>query len=211
MRLLFLCLCALPAIGGEYAILSNGFRVYADRHEKRGDIIRLETRAGVTELPADSIQGFEVEESMPPVPKPAVPEPAHTAAAPVGKSPQELVEAAAHKAGLPPAIVHAIAKAESGYRQDAVSRKGAIGVMQLMPETAKELQADPHDLAQNVEAGAMYLRDLLVRYEGDPAKAVAAYNAGPGAVDKYGDVPPYRETRSYVSRVLNSYKQMGGE
>jgi soluble lytic murein transglycosylase-like protein len=211
MRHLLLYLCALPAMGGEYAILSNGFRVYADRHERRGDTIRLETSSGVTELPADAIVAFEVEEYAPPAANPASPETAQAAAAQVGKSPQQLVEAAALKAGLPPAIVHAVAKAESGYRQDAVSRKGAIGVMQLMPETARDLKVDPHDTAQNVEAGTMYLRDLLVKYDGDPAKAVAAYNAGPGAVDKYGDVPPYAETRSYVNRVLSNYKKMGGE
>lgn len=212
MRFLALCLCALPAAAGEYAILSNGFRMYADRHEQRGDMVRLETSAGVTELPADAIKGFEVEEYVAPPPKPT--EAARTAAPanpPVQRSPRDLVDEAARKAGLPPAIVHAVAKAESGYRQDAVSRKGAIGVMQLMPQTARELQADPRDTAQNVEAGTRYLRDLLVKYDGDAGKAVAAYNAGPGAVDKYGTVPPYRETRSYVSRVLNAYKRMGGE
>ena len=122
-----------------------------------------------------------------------------------------LGDAAARKAELPPAIVHAVAKAESAYRQDAVSRKGAIGIMQLMPGTAKELQADPHDAQQNAEAGAQYLRDLLVKYNGDVAKALAAYNAGPRAVDQYGNVPPYAETRSYVNRVIENYKKLGGE
>ncbi len=212
MRLLFLCLCALPAIAGEYAILSNGFRVHADRHEKHGDVVRLESSAGITELPADSIVAFETEEYVPPSPaKPVVIEAVLSPQVKPVRSTRELVEAAAHKAELPPAIVHAVARAESGYRQDAISPKGAIGVMQLMPGTAKELQADPNDAEQNTQAGAMYLRGLLVRYNGDVAKALAAYNAGPGAVDKYGTVPPYRETRSYVNRVIDNYKKMGGE
>ncbi len=82
--------------------------------------------------------------------------------------------------------------------------------MQLMPGTAAELNADPHDPKQNAEAGARYLRDLLVKYDGDVQKALAAYNAGPGAVAKYNGVPPYSETRSYVNRVILDYKKRSG-
>jgi soluble lytic murein transglycosylase-like protein len=95
--------------------------------------------------------------------------------------------------------------AESGGRADALSPKGAIGLMQLMPGTAKELGADPFDPAQNVDAGARYLRDLLVKYDGQLWHALAAYNAGPGAVDKYNGVPPYRETVRYVDRIDKAY------
>jgi soluble lytic murein transglycosylase-like protein len=210
MRVLFLCIFALPAMAGEYAVLSNGFRIHADRHEKSGDIIRLESQSGVIEVPARSIASFEQEEYAPPSAEVAAqvspPAPAQRT-----KTPKELVDAAARKAELPSAIVHAVARAESAYRQDAVSPKGAIGIMQLMPGTAKQLQADPNDPQQNAEAGALYLRELLVKYNGDVAKALAAYNAGPGAVDKYGDVPPYRETRSYVNRVIDNYRKLGGE
>lgn len=191
-------------------MLANGFRLHATRHERNGEMIRLETDSGALELPASSISSFEVEDYVPP----ARPAPA-TTDAPVQetrtKSAQELVDEAARKAELPAAIVHAVAKAESGYRQDAVSPKGAIGVMQLMPATAAMLQADPHDAAQNTQAGALYLRDLLIKYNGDVAKALAAYNAGPAAVDRYQGVPPYRETVSYVNRVLSNYKHLGGE
>lgn len=212
MRVLVLCLVALPAFAGEYAILSSGFRVHADHHENDGDRIRLHTAAGVTELPAAAVVGFEQEEYVPPVPKPAVePVKATEAKIPPKKTPRELVEEAAHRAELPPAIVHAVAKAESAYHPDAVSPKGAIGLMQLMPGTAAALHADPRDPEQNADAGAKYLADLLVKYNGDVAKALAAYNAGPGAVQKYGGVPPYRETRSYVNRVIANYKQLGGE
>jgi soluble lytic murein transglycosylase-like protein len=208
MRFLLLCLCALPALAGEYAILSNGFRLRADHHETGGGLVRLYTDKGLTELPESSIAGFEKEEYVPPPPapvsaKPVVSNTAHT--------PQELVDRAANKAGLPPELVHSVAKAESGYNVAAVSRKGAIGLMQLMPGTAAELNADPRNPQQNADAGAKYLADLLVKYGGDVAKAVAAYNAGPGAVDKYNGVPPYPETRSYVNRVIRNYKQLGGE
>jgi len=81
--------------------------------------------------------------------------------------------------------------------------------MQLMPATAKAYGADPHDPSQNVEAGAAYLRELLIKYDGDARRALAAYNAGPGAVDKYNGVPPYAETQTYIERVLRGYKKAG--
>lgn len=212
MRFLLICLCVLPVSAGEYAVLTNGFRLHATRHERKGDFVRIETDSGSLELPASAITAFEVEEYTPPPPAPAAPAATIAAApAPRVKSTQEMVEDAARKAELPAAIVHAVAKTESGYRQDAVSPKGAIGVMQLMPDTAAMLEADPNDPVQNTEAGAKYLRELLIKYNGDVAKALAAYNAGPAAVDRYQGVPPYRETVSYVNRVIGDYKRLGGE
>ena len=93
-------------------------------------------------------------------------------------------------------------------RLDAVSGAGALGLMQLMPETARELGVDPQNPHQNAEGGAQYLRDLLAKYEGSPDQvllALAAYNAGPAAVDRYHGVPPYRETREYILRVLKEW------
>src|SRR6185295_14303946 len=113
--------------------------------------------------------------------------------------------------GLPAKFVHSVVAAESGYKADAVSPKGAIGLMQLMPATAQTFGADPHDQAQNVAAGTAYLRELLIKYNGDPRLALAAYNAGPGAVDRYNGVPPYRETQTYVDRVLRKYKAANGQ
>jgi soluble lytic murein transglycosylase-like protein len=111
---------------------------------------------------------------------------------------------------LPLAFVDSVARVESAFRSDAVSPKGAIGVMQLMPGTAREMDADPNDPAQNIDAGVRLLRDLLVKYDGDVIKALAAYNAGPGAVERYGGVPPYPETQHYVDRVLRTYISNGG-
>ena len=121
--------------------------------------------------------------------------------------PRDLADAAAEKYGLPKSLVRSIMAAESGFRPDAVSKKGAIGPMQLMPMTAKAMGADPTDLRQNVDAGARYLRDLLEKYNYGLYHALAAYNAGPGAVDKYHGVPPYAETLTYIHRVLRDFKQ----
>ena len=109
---------------------------------------------------------------------------------------------------LPPALVHAIIKAESNGRRKAVSRKGAMGVMQLMPFTSKRMRvADPFDPIENIEGGIKYIKELLVTFEGNLTNTVAAYNAGPAAVRKFGGVPPYRETRIYVRRVMDLYRQ----
>jgi soluble lytic murein transglycosylase len=109
---------------------------------------------------------------------------------------------------LPPALVHAIIKAESNGQRKAVSPKGAKGVMQLMPFTSKRMRvADPFDPIENIEGGIKYIKELLVVFEGDLTNTIAAYNAGPAAVRKYGGVPPYQETRLYVRRVMDLYRQ----
>jgi soluble lytic murein transglycosylase-like protein len=109
---------------------------------------------------------------------------------------------------LPPALVHAIIKAESNGQRKAVSPKGAKGVMQLMPFTSKRMRvADPFDPIENIEGGVKYIKELLVTFEGNLTNTVAAYNAGPAAVRKYGGVPPYQETRLYVRRVMALYRQ----
>lgn len=109
-------------------------------------------------------------------------------------------QAAAH--GVRPDLVRAVIQAESAFDPMARSHKGAMGLMQLMPATAEELGVrDPYDPEQNVRGGVKYLKALLVKYSGNEELALAAYNAGPGAVEKYGAVPPYRETRSYIARI----------
>jgi len=189
-------------MAGEYAVLTSGARLHADRHESDGKLVRLFTKNGTTELPACLVSSFETEEYVPPAPAPP------KAAIPPELDLHELVTTAANKYGLPPEFVHSVVVAESGYQPDAVSPKGAIGLMQLMPATAKEYGVDPTDPAQNVDAGTKHLRDLLLKYDGTVNYALAAYNAGPGAVEKYRGVPPYRETVQYVTRVVKRFKEL---
>ncbi len=117
-----------------------------------------------------------------------------------------LIKAAAQKYQMDPRLVAAVAQTESGGSQDAVSPAGAVGVMQLMPDTAAGLGVNPYDKAQNIEGGTKYLRQMMDAFGGDVQKAVAAYNAGPQAVKDYNGVPPYRETQDYVNRVLDIYR-----
>ncbi len=206
MKALILTLAlTVSSFGGEFAVLSTGYRLHADHHDLDGSQVRLYQKdGGFTELEASLVTGYETE-AEPPAP-PVAPTPVAKTAAPI-LSPHELVEAAAKRNGLPAGFVHSVVKAESGYNVAALSPKGAIGLMQLMPGTAQAHNADPHDPAQNVEAGAAYLRELLIKYDGDARRALAAYNAGPGAVDKYNGVPPYSETQTYIERVLKNYKR----
>lgn len=123
-----------------------------------------------------------------------------------------LIAAAAARHNVPPALVQSIVAAESNFDCAAISLKGAIGLMQLMPATARQFGGDPTDPAENIEAGTRYLRYLMDRYRNTRNSikhVIAAYNAGPGAVDRYRGVPPFRETRSYVARVLFLLKQFG--
>lgn len=113
------------------------------------------------------------------------------------------LEDAGDGVALSPLLLEAVAWAESRFNAAAVSPKGAVGVMQLMPGTAAELGVDPHDPEANVHGGARYLRRMLQMFDGDIEKALAAYNAGPGAVRRYNGVPPFPETRAYVTAVLD--------
>jgi soluble lytic murein transglycosylase-like protein len=123
-----------------------------------------------------------------------------------------LIADAAQAYQMDTALLHAVITAESGYDPGAVSKKGALGLMQLMPETARRYGvADPLDPLQNIHGGAQYLRDLLRMFDRDLPLALAAYNAGENAVRKYGNrVPPYRETASYVPKVLKIYNRYRG-
>src|SRR5271154_2902510 len=136
LRQLRLVLCfvtvALAAQAGEFVVLSNGFRIHADSHSSEGPVIRLQTNQGVIEIQANTVAAFEQEDYIPPAT--AAAQTAVPGARRSELTPRELITQAALHAGLPPAFVHSVARAESGYRQDAVSPKGAIGLMQLMPQ-----------------------------------------------------------------------------
>jgi soluble lytic murein transglycosylase-like protein len=203
----------VPAWAGEYVVLGSGLRLHADRHEADGGVVRVFSAGGVVEMPETAVTAYEQEEisaAVPAPPAPIAPESPAPAQTVKPQTPEDLAVQAAKKYLLPDSFVRSVMKAESGFRTNAVSPKGAIGLMQLMPDTARALGVDPRDPNQNADGGAQYLRDLLARYESDPNQvllALAAYNAGPGAVDRYHGVPPYRETREYILRVLKNWDQ----
>jgi hypothetical protein len=193
----FFSLLFCPLFGRESVCLTNGFCMEADSHVVRDQTLIVRRGQGSMEFPAGQVEQIA---SLPPLadPKPLkAPE--------VLETPEDLLIRAAVEQGLEPEFVRSVARAESGFHQDAVSVKGAIGLMQLMPATASALGVDAKLAEQNAQGGAKFLRELLLRYRGDATLALAAYNAGPGAVERYKGVPPYLETRRYIVRVLAEY------
>jgi hypothetical protein len=210
----------LPAYAAERVTLSNGFAQVCDHHEVLEGKYRLFTgkdSGSYIDYPAEMIAGIELVPDPPPEPVTA-PEPA---AAPVTPAPVAVVEAKLTPADLQEMLATAgsahnldedllasVVKAESGGNVRAVSRTGAKGLMQLMPGTAADLGVeDSFRPEQNVRGGSAYLDSLLTRYKDNLALALAAYNAGPAAVDKYHGIPPYRETKLYVARVVHEFNR----
>jgi len=197
-----------PAIAqAEIAVLTNGItmKVSSYRFDERTVTLFLKGGGDVT-VPSSLIQGVvpdEVADEIVEEVKAAV------AAEPStdGRDLRTLAMETARRHGIDPELVLAVVSVESAFRPDAVSPKGAQGLMQLMPGTARELGVkDPLDPAANLDGGTRYLNALLQQYKGDLKRALAAYNAGAGAVKRHGGVPPYRETREYVQKVLERYK-----
>jgi soluble lytic murein transglycosylase-like protein len=202
------------ASAAEVAVLRNGYSI---RHEHRavvGEKTRLYLDRGTTSfidvLTAD-IEGFEQDVTPPPAVEPArapAPTPPTTPPAPPVTDLNTVVNRASATFHLDPDLVNSVIHAESGFNSHAVSRKGAQGLMQLMPETASKLGvSNAFDPQANVTGGSRYLRELLERYNFDLIKALAAYNAGTKPVERYKGVPPYQETQAYVRRIVQEFNR----
>jgi soluble lytic murein transglycosylase-like protein len=179
------------------ATLRNGFTIHHLRHEAIGNATRLyTTETDFVDVPtAEIVEMTESEEAIAPEAKPQ-------------PTLNELVNAASDKHQIDADLITSVIHAESAFNPRARSTKGALGLMQLMPQTASQLGVkDAYDPAANVDGGTQYLRELLEKYNGDLIKALAAYNAGPGRVQQYHGVPPYRETQAYVARIVREFNQ----
>jgi soluble lytic murein transglycosylase-like protein len=216
LRSLAAALVLLAAAGparAELVVFEDGGWLKVESYEVRGDRARIGLASGgVRTVDLTRVERVIDDEVVPPVEVAAeAPAPAEGpnwrfasgGAAPATPFGAEIFQAA-ERHGLDPALVAAVVRAESAFDPRAVSHKGARGLMQLMPATAGRfgLAIDEiHDPAKNLDAGARYLAWLIERFGGDVLRALAAYNAGEGTVDRYGGVPPYRETRNYIKRI----------
>jgi soluble lytic murein transglycosylase-like protein len=220
-----LVLAQLSAFAAEIAVLRNGNSIRFERKEQTGNSTRLFIGSGYMDIASDQIESFEAEET-PANPEPPIGAPAGTpsvtqsanqpsatssptmAAAKTAQKVDldQVVRDASSRNRLDPDFVNSVIKAESNFKTRAVSKKGAQGLMQLMPGTAAKLGvADPFDPKANVEAGTAHLSALLDQYHNDPIKALAAYNAGAHRVKQYNGVPPYRETRAYIRQIVRDF------
>jgi len=181
----------------DIALLSTGTTLKVSAQRREGDTVFLSLKGGgEVGVAASALRGVVPDEVLDELP-----------AATGGKDIATLAAEAARRHSIDPELVRAVIAVESGFRPDAVSPKGAQGLMQLMPATAKSLGVkDSFDPADNVEGGTRHLRALIERYNGDVKRALAAYNAGEGAVARHGGVPPYPETVAYVRKVLERAK-----
>lgn len=207
-RLALLALGVLaPAMGDaaakERVYFERGHRLVVERVEIEDGVATLFLSGGAqAQVAESSIRDIRrLVPDPPPPPKIVWPGEAEPYA--------EYIEAAAERHAVEPALIVAVAQVESRFDPFAISPKGAQGLMQLMPATADELEVDdPFDPAQNIDGGTRWLKRLIERYEGDIDLALAAYNAGEGAVARYGGIPPFRETQNYVRSVRERYRRL---
>jgi len=186
------------AVAADVAVLHNGFSIRHQQREVIGAVTRLylsSDRSGYVDVLTTEIDRFEPDASP---------------SAPTDNSQNlpAVIDAISGRHHLDPDLVNSVIHAESGFNPRAVSRKGAQGLMQLMPQTASQLGVrNAFDPGANVEGGTKYLRELLERYNFDMIKALAAYNAGPQRVEQYHGVPPYYETQVYVARIVRDFNR----
>ncbi len=199
-----------PARAAERVLLANGFDMRCNHHAQVGSVVRLYMNTGDSsyiEMPPEDITGYETVADPPPS-SPSAPT---KSAKDVRLNPADLHEMlaeAGEQHNLDADLLASVVTAESNGNARAVSRAGARGLMQLMPKTAaEEGVSNSFEAEENVRGGSTYLNQLLIRYHDNIAFALAAYNAGPAAVDKYHGIPPYRETRAYVARVIHEFNQ----
>jgi soluble lytic murein transglycosylase-like protein len=180
----------------EIAVLANGQTLKLDGHRVEDGLVVLVLKGGgEMSVPPATVQGFVPDEVL------------DELVVPPGGDLRQAAALAARRHGLDPDLVIAVVSVESGFRPQAVSPKGAQGLMQLMPRTAESLGVvDAFDPEQNLDGGVRHLGQLLTQYDGDVERALAAYNAGEGAVRRHHGIPPYRETRAYVKKVLARYR-----
>jgi soluble lytic murein transglycosylase-like protein len=182
-----------PSARADYAVLRSGARLHVTGYQLIGDRVRLAVSGGHVDIAASELIDVEPEDLFP------APPPAN---ADFAVRYAKFIHAAAQKYGVDERLIAQVIAAESNFNAKAVSRKRALGLMQLLRETAAHYAvANVFDPAQNIDAGTHYLKDLLQRYRGDVRLALAAYNAGPQMVDRYGGVPPFPETQNYVKQI----------
>jgi soluble lytic murein transglycosylase-like protein len=187
-------------------VLQSGLRLHVTGYQLLGERYRLQLQGGWMDVNASDVVKIEPEEVFAPIAQP----PPTSAPAPAADQPpfHELVLAAASHYGVDAELISSVMEVESHFNPKAVSVKNARGLMQLLPETAARLGVkDIFDPKENIDAGTHYLHDLLQLYKNDLTLALAAYNAGPDNVQKYGNVPPFRETESYVKQVKKKYQK----
>jgi len=183
---------AVPAAHADYAVLRSGARLHITGYQRIGNQVKLTLYGGTVEVAASDVVAIQPEEVFPPNP------PVPHITGPYAK----LIRAAAAKHGVDSALIQRVIAAESNFNPHAISRKDAFGLMQLLPETAERYSVgNLFDPAQNIDAGTRYLKSLLAQYDGNLSLALAAYNAGPQMVARYGGVPPFPETQRYVRRI----------
>jgi hypothetical protein len=198
--LLGACLAVADAASAELVFFTTGRTLSVKGHRTTGDAIVLLLRGGGGEVTCPRALVARIVPDEAPIPD-DTPVSTLAAAFPVSSQYDELIARASARHGVDARLVRAVIQVESAYRAQAKSRKGAMGLMQLMPDTARRFAvSDPYDPAANIDGGVRYLKFLLERF--DRSLAVAAYNAGEAAVERFRGVPPYAETRNYVQAVL---------
>jgi hypothetical protein len=201
---------AVTVLAADMVLFRNGAKIEVERTEREGAGVWLYSASGMA-THVDMAHILRIDPVLPPGSAPVAAPAPRFARRDFADATKRLVEKMAVKHGVDPDLVHAVVGQESNYHAKAVSSAGAIGLMQLMPATARDLNADPWVPEENVDAGVRYLRQMLLKYRNHPrqvAMALAAYNAGPNAVDRYRGIPPYRETRQYVRRIITNYNAM---